>query len=123
MTHLSWAGSCMWENFASQAGKGLISNHSHPRNRLASVDPNFPFPAMSRHVLVKEESGLSSGTIWQSNYQDETPTNPFPTVPHLDNRTWGHDTLSLTIQNSGLVTLGIRKVFEIPGEESLTGKL
>ena len=62
VTHLSWAGRCMWENFASQAGWASLGRPSHPRNRVAPVDPNFPFPAMSRHVMVKEECGLSRGT-------------------------------------------------------------
>lgn len=53
-------------------------------------------------------------------------TSPFsqrpPTPsPQPNNRAWGHDTLSLTIPNSRLVTLGTRKFFKIPGDASLTG--
>lgn len=46
---------------------------------------------------------------------------PTPHRPQLNNRTWGHDALSLTIPNSRMVTLGTRKFFKIPGDASLTG--
>ena len=52
----------------------------------------------------------------------DSSSAPFPTVPHLDSRTQGQDTLALTIQNPRSVPLGTKKkVFEIPGDESLTG--
>ena len=40
--------------------------------------------------------------------------------PQPNNRTWGHEALSLTIPNSRLVTLSTKKFSKIPGE-SLTG--
>lgn len=58
MTHLSWAGSCMWENFASQARWASLGSTVTPETGWPLGTLTFPSQPRSRHVLAKEGRGL-----------------------------------------------------------------
>lgn len=117
MTHLCWAGSCTWEDFARLGGP--------PREAQSPQAQAGPWglwlPILSPR-LDKEGCGWPGALSGWSPVVKQFPRPFQPQSPYVD-KGRGHEALPPTLQNCRLVTMGTRETFKTGGHGVLMEEL